>query len=637
MLSISIPDCALIWSLPGKSSSMTRQRDAQFDRFFAKLASVPLAADSTPESARDNAAAASEDDPLGRKALTWLQTTAHGVTVANLTSHVDQGLGICQQLYGAGRSLDALPIVAKASALAHGHDDADLQRRTAGAHGIVLCDTSDLSGALDQHLIALRIAIARRDAPNTSRAWNNIGTVFQAGGKFAVAQRAYVQAIDAAKNVTVSLQSRAQAFGNSAYCCYRLRQFVEGLEFVEQASREMDSLGSQFDPHSRVLLHRNAVHLLLGSSQHDHALTQVKLAEFVASQYPGARLRIACQLARAAWEIATGQIDVGLTRFQDTLRLARGTPAALPDALSSIMLAEESAGNHDRAMVYWRELSGLSFERAAQHVKKHVETSVLSAAEPSSPWLAPQDWDEVVGADLHSRLLAGLPRPSAPAGWPMLSRIARGVAHSHTVFRGETLPHSDRISLLARLLALSLGHSPIEAHEIALAAELHDIGLSAPIDRVFSTPPLRSRAAELEVEQHCVAGAQMLDVDSHARLLLAREVAFYHHAHWDGSGFPHGVGGEAIPLAARICAIADHFDDALTKDESEGGSIAGALEHLELQAGHVLDPQMTRRFVAAIKREAAEHGVAWLTNRSREKTDEFAQLIAALADERGVF
>ena len=63
------------------------------------------------------------------------------------------------------------------------------------------------------------------------------------------------------------------------------------------------------------------------------------------------------------------------------------------------------------------------------------------------------------------------------------------------------------------------------------------------------------------IERHVRAGAEILSDDEQPRIFLAREVVRYHHAHWDGSGHPEGVAGTRIPLAARICAIADAYDD----------------------------------------------------------------------------
>ncbi len=80
-------------------------------------------------------------------------------------------------------------------------------------------------------------------------------------------------------------------------------------------------------------------------------------------------------------------------------------------------------------------------------------------------------------------------------------------------------------------------------------------------------------------------------------LQLAREIALAHHEKWDGSGYPRGLAGEAIPLSARIVAIADVFDALTTRRPyKEPWPVQAALDHIAAQAGQHFDPALVLLF-----------------------------------------
>ena len=165
-----------------------------------------------------------------------------------------------------------------------------------------------------------------------------------------------------------------------------------------------------------------------------------------------------------------------------------------------------------------------------------------------------------------------------------------------------------------------------------LAAQLHDIGLAAGHDNLFKPHSPASRGPSHVDAEHCEAGWRMLCDDSHSRLVLARDIAKYHHAWWNGHGYPGGVAGLAIPIHARMCAIADMYDSLLTvAPDGRNNSLNDALIQLERAAGSQLDPELTRRFAQAIKNESSNEGVSYLAD---DGLTCFHQLIAALSGGR---
>ncbi len=95
------------------------------------------------------------------------------------------------------------------------------------------------------------------------------------------------------------------------------------------------------------------------------------------------------------------------------------------------------------------------------------------------------------------------------------------------------------------------------------------------------------------MRQHPQIGAEILDRSSSTLIQLARSVALYHHERWDGSGYPAGISGEAIPIEARIVAVADVYD-ALTNKRpyKEAWSVEAAIAEIETQSGKHFDPQV---------------------------------------------
>jgi hypothetical protein len=126
-----------------------------------------------------------------------------------------------------------------------------------------------------------------------------------------------------------------------------------------------------------------------------------------------------------------------------------------------------------------------------------------------------------------------------------------------------TAGHSRRVAQVARRIALEMGLTAEEADQIEAAGNLHDLGKVALDPAILLKPGKLTDAEWAEMKRHPVYGAAVL-----SRFESYREgidLIRGHHEAWDGSGYPDGLHGEAIPLGARILAVADAFD-ALTSD-----------------------------------------------------------------------
>jgi putative nucleotidyltransferase with HDIG domain len=166
--------------------------------------------------------------------------------------------------------------------------------------------------------------------------------------------------------------------------------------------------------------------------------------------------------------------------------------------------------------------------------------------------------------------------------------------------------HSQRVARHAVRVARAMGLSEQEVAKIRTAAEVHDVGkLYTP--REILNNPRRLTAAEFEiVKQHAPCGAEMVSVVGEPEITA---MVRHHHERIDGGGYPDGLAGSAIPLGARIIAVADTFD-AITSERAYRPvrSQKLALDILAAEAGRQLDADA----VASFKHDySARRSVAW--------------------------
>lgn len=122
----------------------------------------------------------------------------------------------------------------------------------------------------------------------------------------------------------------------------------------------------------------------------------------------------------------------------------------------------------------------------------------------------------------------------------------------------DTGNHIVRVGEYCAVLARSMGFSAEKARSLALKSQLHDVG-KIYVPSGLLRKPARFTPEEMDIiRKHTLYGASI--IGPHPRLEMAYKMALYHHEHWDGSGYPYGLSGEAIPIEARIVALADTYD-----------------------------------------------------------------------------
>jgi len=161
----------------------------------------------------------------------------------------------------------------------------------------------------------------------------------------------------------------------------------------------------------------------------------------------------------------------------------------------------------------------------------------------------------------------------------------------------ETGLHVIRMSHFSRILGIAAGLNDLEADDLLHAAPMHDVGKIGIPDRILQKPgPLDADEWKI-MQSHVTIGAEIIGEHDSGMLALARSIALTHHEKYDGSGYPNGLAGDAIPLVGRIVAIADVFD-ALTsvRPYKKAWTEEEAVNFLREQKGRHFDPHLVDLF-----------------------------------------
>jgi response regulator RpfG family c-di-GMP phosphodiesterase len=163
----------------------------------------------------------------------------------------------------------------------------------------------------------------------------------------------------------------------------------------------------------------------------------------------------------------------------------------------------------------------------------------------------------------------------------------------------NTREHTERVGDLAARLARHLSGDDRVVALMRQAAPLHDLGKIAVPDHVLLKPgPLTSEEFEV-VKTHAALGARVLAGSDSELLATAERVARSHHERWDGSGYPDGLAGEAIPLEGRLVHVADVFDVLVhERPYKESWTVEAAAEEIRRGAGTQFDPRIVDAFEA---------------------------------------
>jgi PAS domain S-box-containing protein len=155
----------------------------------------------------------------------------------------------------------------------------------------------------------------------------------------------------------------------------------------------------------------------------------------------------------------------------------------------------------------------------------------------------------------------------------------------------QTARHTERIGEYCGLLASLLGLSDDDRELVRQASPLHDVGKIGIPDAILQKRGKLDPDQWREMQRHCLYGAKILESATSRIIQCARIIAMTHHERFDGSGYPHRLSGEEIPIFGRICAVADVFDALISKRPyKDAYPVEVALSIMRKERGRHFDP-----------------------------------------------
>jgi putative nucleotidyltransferase with HDIG domain len=155
--------------------------------------------------------------------------------------------------------------------------------------------------------------------------------------------------------------------------------------------------------------------------------------------------------------------------------------------------------------------------------------------------------------------------------------------------------HGQHVSLLSAGLARKVGFPAADMAELENAATIHDVGKITVNEFIINKPGRLTEAEYIMIQQHAALGHKLLEPLGLPKLIM--DVILYHHENYDGSGYPYGIAGKKIPLAARIIRITDTYD-ALVSNRGYRAALTRkkALDTM-LAVSQNFDPELLEAFL----------------------------------------
>lgn len=401
-----------------------------------------------------------------------------------------------------------------------------------------------------------------------------------------------------------------EILGNIGTCWLNLRDYKRALEFSDLALAAAQKVNWKLkDPSSPVLIWSTRLRIQLGLEDVPGARESLQQVRSTAAAAPSNRVKAIASMCEAMVKLAEKRHQEGLAAAEAARDAARRfAPQFESTIVQALIKGYVDTKQHDRALVLHRELAAKYrkvWETIIQDCRAIAKDAGYVGVGP------PDDLLEFTEERLAAR-----------AGRDRTVDALEELAYTGELADDATGMHGYRVATLSVSLARRIGMDEDEVQAVREAAILHDIGkITAPRGLLSQTTPLsdKERAA---LEGHAAAGADFIErAGSIANAELITLVVKHHHERWDGKGYPSRLAAEAIPLAARIVALADVYD-ALTHDKAyrKAWSHEQAVAEIAYLAGQQFDPTLATHFVAMIAelRDQEPQFEEFLTAPSRE-------------------
>ena len=518
---------------------------------------------------------------------------------ADLESFCRALIVVARAHFAAASPREGLAAIGRAETAAALLPTSDLHRQLQTVKGNLLMDLGDFHGSFDAHCHALELARRQRNSSAEVRTVANLAGLFLDFGAHWDALKLGQRVLDNANDAMVPPSVLMTALNNMAEACVATHQPERGIELASRVVLQGPRAESVHRAHlcmAHILLTR--LHLMRGRIM--AAERELQLAhEFVRSTgFSRERLKVA--IAQSLLDHEKGQLRQAVQTLKETLLLAGADVGIAKDALSALVTIYEKEGHPKSALRYLQRLAAMTGQVDLNRARERLDVLGLSSHEAREA--ATLEASSVSTHDFRLQT-AALRRQLTESQIEVLERLAIAAEIRDDV----TGLHCYRVGKWAYLIALEMGHSGLDADAIEVAARLHDIGKVGVPDHILLKPGKLTAAEYDLLKRHSVLGARLLSRSKTPQIRLAEKVAHTHHEHWDGSGYPQGLRGEAIPLAGRITAVADVFDALIhERPYKHAWPVDEALREIRVLSGTWFDPAVVAAFFSLVERLTAD-------------------------------
>lgn len=512
---------------------------------------------------------------------------------AHTPDSVDALIQLARIFFFAAQPVEGLQAASVASRLASALDQGLLLCNAKGVEGLALSDLGRFTEATVAHAESLRLARLIGNIELEGWAIKRVGDLWGAMAQFDVAITYLSRSRELAAEcglLDLELCSR----NNIANCAVQLREPAAGLQALLPLPTDVPE--KKMDVLWRANAHDTLGHLYLLSGDLEraraHAQESGRFARIVGVERTIKRNEALLGLI----DVRFGAIERGLAAVENALAFAeRVDQIDVADCLNMCADAHEAAGQSDKALEYLKQLAGWK--------KKSIVAEMPLQYEGFADSLRLQTGVPLTDEALVVRSQRLEASVQQRVQYLVETAINAEVASGHDLYR------TFRVAKLASCLATAIGWPEKRASALALGGQLCNIGIMAIPARILQKKRGLSDSEVHVMHAHTQFGAELLRKSKLQMLDVAAIIAEQHHERYDGSGYPLGLGGEAIADEARIIAVCDTFD-AMTHRRpwrTTPLSVQAALNEIRRGAGSQFDPLVANAFVKLIRREFWEH------------------------------
>jgi putative two-component system response regulator len=476
--------------------------------------------------------------------------------------------------------------------------------------------------AIGEH--ALEMADGRALPSQERSLCNLIGVFYKDSGKSVASMEYFVRAIGIARKYA-DREAEAGTWGNMASLANTMGLYEDALKFSRRAAALVSGRESEIAQKIRGSSSQVSARVFQNLGRFDEAIASIRLA---LSQKPAPASSID-YLDRVRINHTHAVIALRLDRLEEARDVAAmavkdathcdGAEGAIHASLADAMLNARS-GNQataddvtQRLMKDYAKDKYLAFDLYTARIYVLEQANRLEEADAlrrrfRSEWQKQKMKDVIT--QLHTFDAARPGEPVNAAGPRAHLEELAIIGELHDDSSGE---RAFRVGRLSALLALRAGMGRQEADALDLAARLYDIGKVVIPTEVIAKPALLMPDERKVMQEHTAQGHKILSTRDDPLVRMAADIALNHHERWDGRGYPAGLKGDEIPLAAQIVGLADVFDALChARSYKPAWSIEAALAEIERVSRGYSEQQFEMRladkFIAMVRELVAAYG-----------------------------